>query len=201
VVTLVSLFSRIYVNGGSVSESKTKEQKICSTCPKTVKDTPALKRHCSEVHKQDIDGNPISVELFPCRITTCHKHTEPFKRREKLVKHIRTFHAEIMEGQEVNGGISPGERDTVLPTNNTAEAGNDFGGNRGAARASARACSDSAEVGVLYPTSFEEVLSPPIEVQSAPVAEAERVLCYVRSHVLQPWKMLRADVFRLQIYQ
>lgn len=167
-----------------------------------MKDTPALKRHCSEVHKQDIDGNPISVELFPCRITTCHKHTEPFKRREKLAKHIRTFHAEIIEGQEVNGGISSGERDAAITTNNTTEAGNDFGGNRGAARVSARAHHDSAEVGVWYPTVFDELLSPPIEVQSAPVAKAcEKVLCYVRSEVLRPWKMFRTNVFRLQIYQ
>jgi hypothetical protein len=187
VVTLVSLFSHLYANGSSVSESKTKEPKICGRCPKTVKDTPALKRHCSEVHKQDIDGNPISVELFPCRITTCRKHTEPFKRREKLAKHIRTFHTEIIEGQEVNGGISSGERDAALTTNNTAEAGNDFGGNHGAARVRARAHHDSTEVGVCYPTVFEELSSPPIEVQSAPVAKAcETVLCYVCSQVLQP---------------
>ncbi len=46
--------SYVYANGGSVSaESKTTEPKICRRCPKAVKDTPALKRHCSEVHKQD----------------------------------------------------------------------------------------------------------------------------------------------------
>jgi hypothetical protein len=202
VVTLFFLFSHIHANGGSVSESKTKEPKICGRCPKTVKDTPALKRHCSEVHKQDIDGNPISVEPFPCPITTCRKHTEPFKRREKLAKHIRAFHAEIIEEQEVNGGISLGGRDAALTTNNIAEAGNDFGGNHGAARVSARAYRDSAGVGAWYPIAFEELFPPPIEVQSAPVAKAcEMELCYVRSQVLQPWKMFGANVFRLQIYQ
>ncbi|KAH8656513.1 hypothetical protein BGZ60DRAFT_143341 [Tricladium varicosporioides] len=170
-----------YSQNPLVSESKTKEQKICGRCPKTMKDTPALKRHCSEVHKQDIDGNPISVQLFPCHITTCRKHIEPFKRREKRAQHIRTFHAEIIEGQQVNGGILYGERDAALTTNNTAEAGNDFGGNHGAARVSERAHHDSAEVSVW----FEELLSQPIEVQSAPVAKAcEMVLSYVHSQVL-----------------
>lgn len=197
VVTLFSLFTYIYANGGRASESKTKEPKVCGRCPKTVKDTPALKRHCSEVHKQDIDGNPIPVELFPCHITTCRKHTEPFKRREKLANHIRTFHTEIIEGQEVNGGISSWEGHAALITNDTAEAGNDFGGDHGAARVSARAHHDCAEVGVWHPTVFEELLSPLIEVQSAPVAKAcEMVLCYVCSRGI-----CCANVFRLQVYQ
>jgi hypothetical protein len=191
--------SYIYANGGSVStESKTTEPKICGRCPKAVKDTPALKRHCSEVHKQDIYGNPISIELFACRITTCRKHTEPFKRREKLAQHIRTFHTEIIEGQDVNGGISSRERDAALTTNNAANVGNHSGGNYGAARMSARAHHDSDEVGAWYPTVFGE----PIDVQSAPVANScEMGLCYVRSQILQQWKTFRANVFRLQIYQ
>ncbi|KAH7389168.1 hypothetical protein BKA64DRAFT_645631 [Cadophora sp. MPI-SDFR-AT-0126] len=94
-----------------------------------------------------------------------------FKRWEKLAKYIRTFHTKIIKGQEANGGISSRERDAALTTNNTAEAGNDFEGNHGAARVSARAHQDSAEVGVWYPTVFEELLSPSIEVQSAPVSK------------------------------
>jgi hypothetical protein len=195
VVTFVSLLSQSWANGGSVCESKTKEPKRCGKCPKTVKDTQALKRHCAEVHKQDIDGNPVSVELFPCHIMTCRKHTEPFKRREKLANHIRASHTEIIEGEEINGRILSGERDAALTTNNTAEAGNFFGGNYGAARVSARAHHDSAEVGVWNPIVFDELLSPPIDVQSAPVANAcQPVFCYVRSQVLQRWKMFRANV-------
>ena len=163
-----------------------------------MKDTPALKRHCSEVHKQDIYGNPISIELFPCRITTCRKHTEPFKRREKLAQHIRTFHTEVTEGQDVISGISSKEGDAELTTNNAADAGNGFGGNYSATRMSARAHHDSDQVGPWYPT----VLGEPIEVQSAPVANSCKMgLCYVRSRVLQQLKTFRADVFRLQIYQ
>jgi hypothetical protein len=159
-----------------------KEPKICGRCPKVVKDTPALKRHCSEVHKQDIYGNPISIELFPCRITTCRKHTEPFKRREKLAQHIRAFHTEITEGQDVNGEISSGETDARLTANNAANAGNHFGGNYGAARISARAHHDSDEVGPWYPI----VLGGPIDVQSAPVANScEMGLCCVCSQILQ----------------
>jgi hypothetical protein len=151
-----------------------------------VKDIPALKRHCAEVHKQDIDGNQISVELFPCCITTCHKHTEPFKRREKLAKHIRTFHPEIIEGQEVIGGISSGERGAALTTKNTAETGKDCVGDHGGERVSAQAHSDSAGIGVWYATEFEGLSSPPIEVQSAPVAKAgEMASCFVRSKILQ----------------
>jgi hypothetical protein len=131
VVTLVSLFLHIYANGSSVSGSKTKEPKACGRCPRTVTGIPALKRHCSEVHKQDIHGNPISVGLFPCPIPTCSKNTDPFKRREKLFNHIRIAHTERIEGQEVNGGMSSGERDTALITNNTTNAGNDFGVNHG----------------------------------------------------------------------
>ena len=188
----------ICANSGSVSaENKTKEPKICGRCTKAVKDTPALKRHCSEVHKQDIYGNQISIELFPCRITTCRKHAEPFKRREKLAQHIRTFHTEVTEGQDVNSGISYKERDAELTTNNAADAGNRFGGNYGATRM-ARADHDSDEVGPWYPT----VLGGPIKVQSAPVANSCKMgLCYVRSRVLQQWKTFCTDVFRLQIYQ
>ena len=143
-----------------------------------MKDTPALKRHCSEVHKQDIHGNPISIELFPCHITTCRKHTEPFKRREKLAQHIRTFHTEITEGQSVNGGISFEERDAALTTTNTANAGSHFGGNYGATRMSPRAHHDSDEVDTWYPT----VSGEPIEAQSAPITNScEMGLCYVGS--------------------
>lgn len=193
---LISSFLHIYTNGGSFSESKTKEPKSCKKCPIelcliTVRDTPALKRHCYEVHKQDIDGNPISIELFPCRITTCHKHRNPFKRRDKLAQHIRAAHPEVIKRQETNAGISTGEKDTALTTNNTAKTGNYFGGNGGAANLMARA----VEVDVCYPPAFEE------QLQSAPVTETyEMASRYVRSHVLQPWEMFRTNVFRLQIY-
>lgn len=158
--------------GPNVYESRTKEPKICWKCfpPKTVKDTPALKRHCSEVHRQDTDGNPISVDLFPCFITTCPKHTKPFKRREKLAHHIQTFHAAIIESKEVNHEILAGQRDAALTTNNTAEAGDYFGGNYGVAQMSAAVYNKSAEVNVWSPAVFEERFSPPIEVQSGPVA-------------------------------
>jgi hypothetical protein len=191
--------SCVCANRSSVSaESKTTESKLCGRCPKAVKDTPALKRHCSEVHKQDIYGNPISIELFPCHITTCRKHTEPFKRREKLAQHIRSFHTEITEGRDENGGISSGERDAALTTNNAANAGNHFGGTYGAAGMNTQAHHDSDEVGARYPTVFEE----PIDVQSAPIANyCEMGLYYVRSKILQQWKAFRANVFRLQIYQ
>jgi hypothetical protein len=131
-------------------------------------------------------------------ITTCRKHTEPFKRREKLAQHIRTFHPEITEGQDVNGGISSGERDAALTTSNAANTGNHFGGNYRAARMSARAHHDSDEVGAWYST----VLGEPIDVQSAPVANScEMGLCYVCSQILQQWKTFRANILRLQIYQ
>jgi hypothetical protein len=154
-----------------------------------MKDTPVLKRHCSEVHKQDIDGNPISIELFPCPITTCRKHTEPFKRREKRAHHIRSFHAEIIGIQEANGVISLRERGAALTTNNTAEAGNDFGENHAEARVSAQVyhnyAEDSTEAGLMYAAVYEELASPSIEVQPAPVAKAyEIALCPVRSQVL-----------------
>ena len=154
-----------------------------------MKDTPALKRHCSEVHKQDINGNPISIELFPCPITTCRKHTEPFKRREKRAHHIRSFHAEIIGIQEANDVISLGERGTALTTNNTAEAGSGIGGNHGEARVNAPVyhdyAEDSAEVGVVYAAVYEEFTSPSIEVQPVPVTKASEIaLCTVRSQVL-----------------
>jgi hypothetical protein len=181
----------------SVYKSRTKEPKICWKClpPKTVKDTPALKRHCSELHRQDIVGNPISVDLFPCAITTCHKHTEPFKRREKLAHHIRTFHAAIIESEEVNGGILAGQRDAALTTNNTAEAGDYFRGNYGAARMSATVYNNSAEVSVWNPAVFEGPFSLPVEVLSAPVAnDFDTLLSSVRSQALQLWKMFLADL-------
>lgn len=183
-VTLCALSSHIHANDGSISESKAKEPKICRRCPKTMKDIPALKRHCSEVHKQDIDGNPISVELFPCHVTACPKHAEPFKRREKHAKHIHTFHTNTIKGQEVDGGISSGERHAALTINDTAEAGNEFRGNHGAAKVSARPHYDFAEVDVWYTPMFEELLFQPIEVQSTPIAKASgTVLCDVRSQV------------------
>ncbi|KAH8589501.1 hypothetical protein B0O99DRAFT_692394 [Bisporella sp. PMI_857] len=157
---------------------KAKEPKICWECPepKTMKDTPALKRHCSEVHKQDINGNPISIELFPCPITACHKHTEPFKRREKRAHHIRSFHAEIIQTQEPNSVVSLEKGGAALTTNNTAEAGNDFEENHGEARVSARVyhdyAKDSAKAGVGYAATYGEIASSSIEVQLAPVAKA-----------------------------
>jgi hypothetical protein len=51
-----------------------------------------------------------------------------FKRPEKLAQHIRAFHTEITEGQDINGGISSRERDASLITNNAANAGNHFEG-------------------------------------------------------------------------
>lgn len=193
--TLISLFSHIYANSSSVSERVTKEPKICLSCFKIVKDTPALKRHCSEVHQQDIDGNSIPVEKFPCRLTTCRKHAKPFKRREKLAKHMSTFHRDIIEGQEVIGWILAEEGGAALTTNNTAEAGSDFGGNHWTAGVSAQARHDSAEANAGYPIMFEEPLFPLIKVKPAPVAKAYEMLsCDVSSQVLWPWKMFRAKV-------
>lgn len=134
VVALVSLFLHIYANTSSVPGSKTKELKACGRCPRIVRGVAALRRHCSEVHKQDIHGNPISVGLFPCPIPTCSKSRDPFKRQDKLFNHMRTAHTERTEGQEVNGGTLSGERDAALTTNNTrytATAGNDFGVSHG----------------------------------------------------------------------
>jgi hypothetical protein len=159
-----------------------KDAKGCRSCPAIVRDTPALKRHCSKAHRQDIDGNPISVELFPCKISTCHKSRVPFKRREKLAKHILTYHSKTIEGQEVDGGASSGERHAALPTNHNLGADNNFGGNHEAARVSARGHYDSAETNIWDPTGLKDFFPLPIDVHSAPVAKAtELVSDYVRS--------------------
>jgi hypothetical protein len=168
------------------AERKGQDRKKCKTCLQTVRDKPALKRHCSEVHKEDIDGNLISVPEFRCPIMACPQYLKDFKRREKLENHIRTLHSEETKWQ-VNGGMSLGKVSPAVITHNTVEAANDFGGYHGAAGMSARAHHDSAEVGFGNSPVLGRFLPPPEDVQPAPVAETgEMTSGYVRSQVLQP---------------
>jgi hypothetical protein len=178
------------------------DAKKCRTCSTTVRDTPALKRHCSEAHEQDIDGNPIFVERFQCPVMTCPKHIVPFKRQDKLANHIRASHFETNEGQEVNSGILSGEKHAALITNDTVEGGNDFGRYREVARVSTQAQYGSAEADIRDDAVLNDFLFPLRELQSAPVANASgTALSYVRIKVPQLWKMLPANVLRLHVYR